>query len=191
MNKDVIKYRDKNGDEYTKESLVQSLQNYVEFSASVDFGTPGLTPGLYIGTFAKPDGYFHVNSAIKYGLSNAYMKYIKGKCGHCAKSVRLMLVAGGLDMTGNPVSAYQYASFLPQKGFKHIASLATAEDQAKWTSTNAQKGDIAVMAHGQHGHICMFTGDIWVSDFRQKNMWVYGGNGNCAIFRWGGKFKND
>ena len=44
------------------------------------------------------------------------------------------------------------------------------------------KGDVAVMYHDDHpyssersgaGHICMFTGSSWVSDFRQNNLYVY------------------
>jgi GH24 family phage-related lysozyme (muramidase) len=32
----------------------------------------------------------------------------------------------------------------------------------------------------------MFTGWQWVSDFRQRNMWPYGGDGICTIFRFNG-----
>ena len=43
------------------------------------------------------------------------------------------------------------------------------------------------MDHGVHGHICMFDGNQWISDFVQNNMWVYGGDGTCYIFRYNGE----
>lgn len=193
MTKDV--FIDKAGIPYTKEKLIEGIVSTIQFSETYDNGgSAGWAGGLFIGTFVKPDGFFHVNRAIQYGLRHAYPKYIKGKCGHCAASVRLMLMSkegGNLDLKGWPGSAYQYAEFLPKIGFRHIATLNTAKDQAKWTSLSAMPGDIAVMPHAVHGHICMFTGNIWVSDFKQHNMWVYGGDGTCAIFRWGGKFAYD
>lgn len=101
----------------------------------------------------------------------------------CAKYVRTYLEAGGLNTTGRPVSAYQYSDFLPKLGFKKIADVSGQRHQAEWTSDNAQPGDISVMKHGQHGHICMWTGSAWVSDFVQTRMYPYPDNGRCEIFR--------
>lgn len=48
------------------------------------------------------------------------------------------------------------------------------------------------MSHGQHGHICMWNGRQWISDFFQNNMWVYSNpwNSNVDLFRWNGVIDN-
>ena len=122
---------------------------------------------------------FNINAAIS-------KTKIAGKKsqGSCAKFVRTYIEAGGVKTTGHPVSAYQYASFLPKIGFTKIASVTGKSNQANWTTTNAHPGDIAVMKHGKHGHICMWTGSYWVSDFIQNRMYPYQDEGTCDIFRY-------
>ena len=105
----------------------------------------------------------------------------------CAKYVRLAIEAGGINTTGRPVSAYKYKDFLPTIGFKAVGKITGKTNQTNWTKNNARPGDIAVMDHGVHGHICMFDGKHWISDFVQNNMWVYGGDGTCYIFRYNGE----
>ena len=105
----------------------------------------------------------------------------------CAKYVRLALEAGGINTSGHPGSACEYKDFLPKIGFNGIGQIKGKSDQANWTIRSARPGDIAVMDHGVHGHICMYTGQRWVSDFVQNNMWVYGGDGTCYIFRYNGE----
>ena len=112
----------------------------------------------------------------------------KSKSQHqCAKFVREALGAGGINTTGRPGSAYQYKEYLPKIGFNAIGKITGKSNQLSWTKRSARPGDIAVMDHGEHGHICMFDGIQWISDFRQNNMWVYGGDGTCYIFRYGGE----
>ena len=39
----------------------------------------------------------------------------------------------------------------------------------------------------KYGHIAMYNGQQWISDFKQRRLWCYGdavGNG-CDIFRFG------
>ena len=43
------------------------------------------------------------------------------------------------------------------------------------------------MDHGKHGHICMWNGSQWISDFFQNNMWVYSGDGTCYLYRYNGQ----
>lgn len=147
----------------------------------------------------NPNG-FNIRAACEYILKRAYPKYDKNKCGSCAKAVRSAIDVGFntdpdigspknpkcsfTGKNGRPVSAYQYATFLPKIGFKHIVTLSGNDNQRQWSETQALPGDIAVMAHGKHGHICMWTGEQWVSDYMQyKKMWAYSGNGTCEIFR--------
>lgn len=188
MKREVPIYFDKNGEKYTKESLIEALDNYLEFDDGIDFYTAGTidaASGLTIGMYSPPSGYFFVQNAIRCGLRNSLSRYVKGVCGKCAAKVRQMLEAGGINTAGHPISAYKYAEFLPTIGFKHIATITGKKEQLSWSAHNAKPGDIAVMAHGEHGHICMWCGQQWVSDFKQSNMWVYGGDGTCAIFRFG------
>ena len=170
---------------YTNESIFEFLKNRNEnvvpegiTPASPGFG--GGNAGLLTGAYVPPVGNFDIAAAIRKAAQIVLPKSIA----RCASFVRVMLEAGGINMAGHPVSAYQYASFLPSKGFRHIATLSTREEQTKFTNTAARPGDVGVMAHGQHGHICFFTGKQWVSDFVQRNMWVYGGNGTVQVFRY-------
>ena len=122
---------------------------------------------------------WNINKSIEYLNKNAQSKSL----GKCAAYVRKAIEAGGLSTNGRPVSAYMYADFLPKIGFEKIIEIFGKANQANWTLKYAKPGDIAVMEHGQHGHICMFNGKKWVSDFVQNNMWVYTGDGKCKIFR--------
>lgn len=107
--------------------------------------------------------------------------------GACAKSVRMFLEAGGMNTAGRPGSACQYKYWLPSKGFQLIARVNGVANQDAWTKTNARPGDIAVMDHGQHGHICLWNGQAWCSDFVQRKAWPYPGDGTIYIFRFAGK----
>ena len=122
---------------------------------------------------------WNINDSVEYLNENAQPKSI----GKCAGYVRKAIEAGGLSTNGRPVSAYMYADFLPKIGFEKIIEISGKANQANWTLKNAKPGDIAIMEHGKHGHICMFNGEKWVSDFIQNNMWVYKGDGICKIFR--------
>ena len=63
-------------------------------------------------------------------------------------------------------------------------ALSNKQEQSNFSSVTAKKGEIAVMSHGKYGHICMWNGRQWISDFKQNNMWPYSGNGVCRIFRY-------
>ena len=120
---------------------------------------------------------------IQKALQKADTVKTRTSSGKCAAYVRQFLEAGGIDTTGHPVSAKDYASFLPKVGFKCIANIPSRAEQTKFTNEAARPGDIAVMEHGAHGHICMWNGRNWVSDFVQNNMWPYQGDGLVSIFR--------
>lgn len=107
---------------------------------------------------------------------------------YCAKYVREAIEAGGLNTSGHPATAWEYHSkgFLLTLGFVCITRLTSKKEQSAWTCEHATPGDIAVMYHGKYGHICMWSGKRWISDFIQNNMWVYGGDGTCFIYRFKG-----
>lgn len=194
-NFDYNRYTDKDLKVYNKVSLFEALQQASRVETSFgDSDKKGQQGGgnersnisvkgkMEIGTYIPNKGKFNVQAALEWARNNCCTK----SQGKCAKYVRQMIEAGGLSTAGRPVSAYQYASFLPKIGFMHIISLTGKSSQMQWSNTEAQPGDISVMAHGQHGHICMWTGKQWVSDFVQNNMWPYKGDGLCEIFRYGG-----
>ena len=96
--------------------------------------------------------------------------------GRCAKYVRTAIEQGGVSTAGRPIAAKHYVGFLPTIGFNPIGSITGRDKQSRWSLSNAKPGDIAVMDHGTYGHICMWGGDQWYSDFKQGNrMWVYSG----------------
>jgi type VI secretion system secreted protein VgrG len=104
-----------------------------------------------------------------------------GPTGKCATHVRKALEAGGLDLSVRPVSAKDYGPTLKTKGLK----------SAELKNYQPLKGDIVVIQSYQggdpHGHIAMYNGTQWVSDFKQRDMW--GGPGyrkntpNYEVFR--------
>lgn len=104
---------------------------------------------------------FDTEAAIKYLDAHAQT----GATGKCATYIRQALEAGGIDTTGRPVSAKDYGPFLTLKGFKRV----------EIKGYQPVSGDIVVIQSytggSPHGHIAMFTGVQWVSDFKQRDMW--------------------
>ncbi|QNB14636.1 hypothetical protein G5S35_23460 [Paraburkholderia tropica] len=86
----------------------------------------------------------------------------------CAVNVRLALQAGGVDIP--PVAARNFA--------KNYGPLLLAQNFTEVTGgapSSPQKGDIVVIqpypGGNIAGHIAMYNGHQWVSDFRQIDMW--------------------
>lgn len=137
---------------------------------------------------------FNLQATIAAASSNSiYPTYIKGKCGYCARAVRTYLERGGINTSGRPNLARQYVNYLPTIGFSLVTTLTGGNNVTdSWTSSSAKPGDIAVYKKpglpNEPGHICIFNGSRWVSDFYQQHMNVYSGRTLTAyIFRWTGK----
>ncbi|GAB1858708.1 hypothetical protein MHTCC0001_35480 [Flavobacteriaceae bacterium MHTCC 0001] len=90
--------------------------------------------------------------------------------GRCAKYVRFALEGGGLDLSNRPAStasAKGYKDYLPTLGFKGVSN----------DSYVPMAGDIVVIQSftgnkvHKHGHIQMYNGSHWVSDFKQTGFW--------------------
>jgi hypothetical protein len=87
-------------------------------------------------------------------------------------------------------------TYLPTIGFSHVATVSETNAQTQFTNNVAKPGDIAVYmkpgAPTEPGHICMWTGNQWVSDFKQAHMSVYRSRGNVQahIFRYTGEINN-
>ncbi|SEU15313.1 hypothetical protein SAMN05443639_108198 [Stigmatella erecta] len=85
----------------------------------------------------------------------------------CAQYVRQAIEAGGvrLDVNTRPGEAKDYGPYLGRHGF-------TAVNTQNYVP---QKGDVAVIqpypGGSAAGHITMYNGSQWVSDFTQRDMW--------------------
>lgn len=110
--------------------------------------------------------YYDVDKAITYLSEHAQ----SSSQHECARYVRLAIQAGGCPTYLHPASAKDYDVFLPKLGFAEISI----------TGYKPAKGDIIVIkptknkAGHDHGHIAMYNGEQWVSDFKQRDM--YGGS---------------
>ena len=100
--------------------------------------------------------------------------------GKCAAYCRRAFEVGGVDTKGHPVDAKDYgplllwndASVVPQSGYK------------------PERGDVVVFkgsAAHPSGHIAIYDGKQWVSDFKQNHMSPYGaGAPPATIYRFPG-----
>lgn len=130
--------------------------------------------------FKKGDGNFDVYSSCKWLEDNS-----KDKSNHvCAKFVRKALEAGGLDTSKRPDWAWKYINYLPTIGFELLGVV----NKNNTNGYTPEPGDIAVYMQGNNpsvpGHICMYTGLQWCSDFKQKSMVVYASTQEAYIFRY-------
>jgi hypothetical protein len=76
--------------------------------------------------------------------------------GHCARYVRQAIERGGIILN-RTYSARNYGSSLTAAGFREVLG-------------GPQRGDVVVIqaiAGHPDGHMAMFDGHIWISDFRQ------------------------
>lgn len=97
--------------------------------------------------------------------------------GRCALYVRKALQSAGYEFTPQP-SAYQYATngILAQAGFTQINA----------ANYQPQVGDVVVFNRSSrhpHGHIQIFDGTDWVSDFRQPKFSPYSKHNGYTVWR--------
>ena len=98
--------------------------------------------------------------AAEYVTKNAENKSV----GLCAKYVRKAIMAGGIPLyQGGDAWSYKY--LLPLLGFKEIEDV-----------NDKKVGDIVVfqpIVKRYFGHIAMWNGKQWVSDFKQRGIIVH------------------
>jgi type VI secretion system secreted protein VgrG len=86
--------------------------------------------------------------------------------GRCAQHVREALAAGGTVIEPHPVPARANGPFLTSHGFVPVPAGGYVP----------AKGDVVVIQNYPHGdpngHIAMYDGSHWVSDFRQRDIWA-------------------
>lgn len=140
-----------------------------------------LEANVLAGQGGKPG--FNIDNAVDYLNDHAYAKYDKATCGRCARAVRLSLEAGGINTSNRPNSAKDYGPYLQKWGFSTVDR----------TYYSPLKGDLRVFQNytggSIHGHIDMYNGGQWVSDFFENGFWPGRGyrenNAAFTIYRWG------
>lgn len=116
--------------------------------------------------------------------------------GRCARYVREALEAGGLDLSHHPVSAKDYGPTLELNGFGKVRRYDGATGTvtpAGATDETSYKGDVIVIQPYEggdpNGHIAIYDGQQWVSDFKQRDMWAGPGyrkdKPSYAVYRFG------
>lgn len=112
----------------------------------------GQTPALSV----NPLGW-NLQKAVQHLSSHASATSL----GKCAQYVRQAIEAGGVTLVRTE-SAKDYGSSLTRVGFRVV------------TTTIYQKGDVVIIqgfTGHPHGHMQMFDGVRWISDFTQKDFW--------------------
>lgn len=102
---------------------------------------------------------FNIDAAVDYLISNAQSSSV----GSCAMYVRQALEAGGFSTDGRPASACDYDTYLESRGFHKVSN----------DNYEPRKGDIVVHEATEghpYGHIAMYSGTQWISDFVQRDM---------------------
>lgn len=133
-----------------------------------------------IQSLAMPKGRsgMDVDKAVSYLVDHAE----EGSVHKCARYVRLAMMDGGrLKLKSWPVSAKEYGATLKHAGFLALPI----------SSCTPTKGDVCVFqpckGTSAAGHIQMFTGEDWCSDFIQNGFWPSShyerGNASYAIYR--------
>ncbi len=170
-------------------NLLSAPANYpgIEQQAIIEVGDLILA----IENEAQNGGGYSIDNAVDWLNNNAHESWRDAK-GQCAKYCRNALEAGfGLEKDAflgkTPVPARQYGPFLESQGFQPV------------NTTNYLKGDIAVIqgypgatsdpSGVPYGHIQMYNGNIWISDFKQlRDFWPGGGyrsnQPSFVIYRW-------
>jgi len=121
---------------------------------------------------------FDIDAAVSHLNKKAHPKSIH----RCALYVREAIDAGGLLGLSGDAEAYYNTDRLVQKGFTMIGT-------NKETIT-FKKGDIVAFKEQighKWGHIAMYNGSQWVSDFKQNGFFVsttYKAKKEYKIFRW-------
>ncbi|HHA1768006.1 TPA: hypothetical protein ACOEDU_001486 [Enterobacter ludwigii] len=97
------------------------------------------------------------------------LKYGESKC---ARYVKKALIAGGASVKNSAIeSAKKYGPWLIENNFKVVDNTTTVSSGGVFTISGQQTGDVVVIQaapHHVHGHMAMFNGKHWVSDFVQE-----------------------
>ena len=129
-------------------------------------------------------GYIIWSQTFSYNINKAVSHAEKHHCqkSHscCAWFVMRAMQSGGCPMIILP--AWTYRDALPFYGYHEVASSMGNQ----MNGFHPQKGDVVGIENGKHsiwGHIAIYTGNCWISDFKQKTMSPYRKPVPYKIFR--------
>lgn len=127
-------------------------------------------------------GSWNIDAAVQHLEANA-----GAKTKHlCARYVVNAIRAGGLNLKGLSCAKLWHES---PKGLKSYGFQEYQPQMSGRQCTNAQKGDVEVQVYPPnipYGHMCMYTGSRWISDFRQNFPGVRGDAGSLHFYRYTG-----
>ncbi|WP_201529474.1 CHAP domain-containing protein [Psychrobacter frigidicola] len=161
----------------SNDEISQAINNLSAHAKQKEYQLATLTNRLY--TKKQQQQYGSVpdrNSAPAIAAARASSVARSRSSGYCARYVRKALQSAGYEFRPNP-SAYQYASrgTLSSAGFSKISN-----------NMQPQVGDVVVYDRSSrhpHGHIQIFDGGDWVSDFRQNSISPYSGAYSYTTWR--------
>lgn len=110
---------------------------------------------MVVGGFGCYDPVLAVESAVDNAENKSHSL--------CAKYVREALQDAGIRIVVKPSCAYLYKDFLPILGYSVVESPYKPGDVVVFMPTGNRK----------YGHIAIYTGEGWVSDFKQKSFYVH------------------
>ena len=166
----------------SNDEISQAIENLSAHAKQKEYQLASLTSRLsyerqqQVSTTSSSSSILNSNSAPAIAAARASRVALSRSSGYCARYVRTALQAAGYEFTPNP-SAYQYASLgtLSSAGFTKISN-----------NVQPQVGDVVVFnrtSSRPHGHIQIFDGRDWVSDFRQNSINPYSGNHSYTTWR--------
>ena len=170
------------------ERIVRDIPLLAPEMPPLDFSIPTFEAGTALQEITvwgngNVSGY-SIEKAVNYLNANAYPVYNKETCGRCARAVRLAIEAGGVNTTNRPSTGYakDFGPYLTEWGFREV-------DLSNYSPI---KGDVRVMQNYRGGniagHMDMYNGSRWVSDYLQNGFWPGPGyreyQPSYRIFRW-------
>lgn len=130
---------------------------------------------------AKQTMQYLPNFNIKKSNPSQWTKKSPTSSGHnCGKAVRLYIEALGIPTNGHPTYGGDYGPFLLKTGWNQISP-----------DSEFQFGDVCVtkgQGKNKEGHISMYNGQQWVSDYIQNSPFVYSwakAGTNTNFYRYG------
>jgi len=124
---------------------------------------------------------FDTRKALKRLRSRA----LPGSNCRCAQYTQEAIEAGGIILQRSPLGAKDYGASLVKAGFRTVLA-----------SEKLQAGDVVIIeavADAQYGHMAMFDGTQWISDFKQWEFWpgpaYRSGTAKFVIYRYRGRHK--
>lgn len=164
--------------EMTGFSVPYSPEGYREHS--VNTGSSGSIPSYVPGSQGSETGMGNpMLNAMRFARQHAKSK----SSGYCARFVANALEYAGIKFQRQP-SAYMYHTngILKNAGFGLVST--------SMSGYSPQPGDVCVVGrfnNHKHGHICIYDGKNWISDFIQRNPSPYSdGPGPLYFYRYGG-----